>query len=100
MQQNPNRDGYREYKSNPTICEHCPLLGICTESKTYQRLITRHIWQDYMETCEDIHHQKGMKEHYQTRKETIERVFGLAKEYYNMRYTREKGKSKMEAKLD
>ena len=22
-----NRDGYREYKSDPKICEHCPYLG-------------------------------------------------------------------------
>uniref|UniRef100_UPI001E28EA13 transposase n=1 Tax=Streptococcus agalactiae TaxID=1311 RepID=UPI001E28EA13 len=36
---------------------------------------------------------------YQHRKETIERLFGTAKEYHNLRYTREKGKSKMEAKV-
>ncbi|EPW05055.1 hypothetical protein SAG0046_01735, partial [Streptococcus agalactiae FSL S3-005] len=30
---------------------------------------------------------------------TIERLFGTAKEYHNLRYTREKGKSKMEAKV-
>ncbi|WP_232610083.1 transposase, partial [Streptococcus agalactiae] len=35
----------------------------------------------------------------QHRKETIERLFGTAKEYHNLRYTREKGKSKMEAKV-
>ena len=40
-----------------------------------------------------------MKERYQHRKETIERLFGTAKEYHNLRYTREKGKSKMEAKV-
>ncbi|MGQ7363983.1 transposase, partial [Streptococcus suis] len=32
-------------------------------------------------------------------KETIERLFGTAKEYHNLRYTREKGKSKMEDKV-
>ncbi len=36
-----------------------------------------------------------MKELYKKRKETIERLFGTAKE----RYTREKGKSKMEDKV-
>ncbi|HEM3183280.1 TPA: transposase, partial [Streptococcus suis 89-5259] len=44
-------------------------------------------------------HRKGMKELYQKRKETIERLFGTAKEYHNLRYTREKGKSKMEDKV-
>ncbi|RCW17462.1 hypothetical protein CAC02_02675 [Streptococcus gallolyticus] len=36
---------------------------------------------------------------YRKRKETIERLFGTAKEYHNLRYTRERGKSKMEAKV-
>ncbi|HEM5996568.1 TPA: transposase, partial [Streptococcus suis] len=49
--------------------------------------------------CEEIRHRKGMKELYQKRKETIERLFGTAKEYHNLRYTREKGKSKMEDKV-
>ena len=40
-----------------------------------------------------------MKELYKKRKETIERLFGTAKEYHNHRYTREKGKSKIEDKI-
>ncbi len=46
-----------------------------------------------LEVCEDIRHQRGMKERYQQRKETIERLFGTASEYHNLRYTRLKGKS-------
>ena len=42
----------------------------------------RHIWKDALEVCEDIRHQSGMKERYQHRKETIERLFGTAKEYH------------------
>ena len=94
-----NRDGYREYKSNPTICQSCPLLSVCTQSKNHQKVITCHLWKAALEVCEDIRHQKGMKEWYQHRKETIERLFGTAKEYHNLRYTRLKGKSKMEATL-
>ena len=93
------REGYREYKSNPKICKTCPLLAICTESRQHQKVVVRHIWKDALEVCEDIRHQSGMKERYQHRKETIERLFGTAKEYHNLRYTREKGKSKMEAKV-
>ena len=59
----------------------------------------RHIWKDALEVCEDIRHQSGMKERYQHRKEAIERLFGTAKEYHNLCYTREKGKSKMEDKV-
>ncbi|HEQ4612305.1 TPA: transposase, partial [Streptococcus pyogenes] len=90
---------YREYKSDPAICANCPLLSVCTTSKNHQKVVTRHIWKDYLEQCEDIRHQRGMKELYQHRKETIERLFGTAKEYHNLRYTREKGKSKMEDKV-
>ena len=93
------REGYREYKSNPEICKTCPLLAICTESRQHQKVVVRHIWKDALEVCEDIRHQSGMKERYQHRKETIERLFGTAKEYHNLRYTREKGKSKMEDKV-
>ena len=93
------REGYREYKSNPEICKTFPLLAICTESRQHQKVVVRHIWKDALEICEDIRHQSGMKERYQHRKETIERLFGTAKEYHNLRYTREKGKSKMEDKV-
>ena len=59
-------------------------------------IVTRHVWKDALEFCEEIRHQREMKELYKKRKETIERLFGTAKEYHNLRYTREKGKSKME----
>lgn len=93
------REGYREYKSKAKICATCPLLGSCTESQKHQKVVTRHLWKEDMEICEDIRHQRGMRERYQHRKETIERLFGTAKEYHNLRYTREIGKSKMEDKV-
>ena len=40
-----------------------------------------------------------MKELYKKHKETIERLLGTAKEHHNLRYTREKSKSKMEDKV-
>ena len=94
-----NRDGYREYKSDPGICESCPYLSQCTQSKNHQKLVTRHIWQDYMYICEDIRHTTGMKEVYDKRKETIERIFGVAKENHCMRYTQQRGKAKMAMKV-
>lgn len=93
------RAGYREYKSEPTVCVACPLLSVCTQSQNQQKVITRHVWKDALECCEEIRHQRGMKELYKKRKETIERLFGTAKEYHNLRYTRERGKSKMEDKV-
>ena len=94
-----NRDGYREYKSDPGICESCPYLSQCTQSQNHQKLVTRHIWQDYMDRCEDIRHTTGMKDVYDKRKETIERIFGVAKENHCMRYTQQRGKAKMAMKV-
>ena len=94
-----NRDGYREYKSDPGICESCPYLSQCTQSKNRQKLVTRHIWQDYMDRCEDIRHTTGMKDVYDKRKETIERIFGVAKGNHRMRYTQQRGKARMAMKV-
>ena len=94
-----NREGYREYKSCGTVCAECPYLSQCTNSRNHQKVITRHIWEDYMEVCEDIRHTFGMKALYDQRKETIERIFGTAKENHGMRYTQMYGKAKMEMKI-
>lgn len=93
-----NRDGYREYKSCGTFCAECPYLNECTQSKNHVKMITRHIWEGYMETCEDIRFTEGMKELYSHRKETIERIFGTAKENHGFRYTQMYGKARMEMK--
>ena len=94
-----NKDGYREYKSNGHICKGCPYLSQCTNSQNHVKVFTRHIWEDYMETCEDIRHTLGMKELYKKRKETIERLFGTAKENHGFRYTQMYGKARMEMKV-
>ena len=94
-----NRHGYKEYKSCGTTCASCPYLGQCTESKDHIKLITRHVWEEYMEMCEDIRHRVGMKELYSQRKETIERLFGTAKEHHGFRYTQMIGKARMEMKV-
>ena len=94
-----NRDGYREYKSCGHICEKCEFLSKCTGSKNHVKVVTRHIWEDYIETCEDIRHTDGMKDLYSHRKETIERVFGTAKENHGFRYTQMYGKARMTMKV-
>lgn len=94
-----NRDGYREYKSCGTICAECPYLSQCTNSRNHQKVVMRHIWEGYMEACEDIRHAPGMKDIYDKRKQTVERLFGTAKENHGMRYTQMYGKAKMEMKI-
>ena len=94
-----NRDGYREYKSCGPTCATCPYLAQCTESKDHVKTITRHVWEPYMEMCEDIRQTLGMKDLYALRKETIERIFGTAKENHGLRYTQMYGKARMEMKV-
>ena len=94
-----NRDGYREYKSDPKVCESCPYLSQCTKSKLHQKTVVRHVWEDYLERCEDIRQTNGMRDVYDKRKQTIERIFGTAKEHHGMRYTQMIGKAKMSMKV-
>lgn len=94
-----DRDGYQLYRSNPIVCKTCPYLLECTHSSNQQKIVTRHIWEPYLEICEDIRHTRSMKAWYSKRKETIERIFGTAKEFHGMRYTRCTGKALMEMKV-
>ena len=94
-----NREGYREYKSNPTDCEKCDFLKQCTESRNNQKIVVQHIWEDYIEQCEEIRHTLGNKERYSRRKETIERVFADAKELHGMRYTLHRGLDRVKDEL-
>ena len=48
---------------------------------------------------EEIRQTVGMKELYSQRKETIERIFGSAKENHGFRYTQMFGKARMEMKV-
>jgi len=90
-----NREGYREYKSNPKVCANCPSRHICTESKNHQKVVTRHVWESYIELAEDVRHSPKGKTTYLLRKETIERVFADAKEKHFMRYTHYRGLAKL-----
>lgn len=89
-----NRKGYMEYSSDPEKCRNCPMLAQCTNSKNHQKKITRHVWADYLDQCEEIRHTPEWKEIYPQRKETIERVFAMAKENHGLRYTRLRGLQK------
>ena len=49
-----NRDGYREYKSDPKICTNCPSRELCTHSKDCVKTVQRHIWKDYEELADEV----------------------------------------------
>lgn len=86
-----NRDGYREYTSNPKICGQCPHLTQCTRSKSHQKLITRHVWEESKEWVHQNTLTTSGKMLYKKRKETIERSFADAKQLHGYRYCRYRG---------
>ena len=89
-----NRAGYKEYKSNPEKCKDCPLRAQCTSSKTNVKVVTRHVWQEYLDEAEELRYVPEYKKIYPLRKETIERVFADGKENHCLRYTRVRGLEK------
>ncbi len=86
-----NRDGYREYKSDPRLCAICPTRELCTHAKDHVKTVQRHIWKDYEELADDARCTPEYQALYAKRKETIERVFADAKEKHAMRYTQYRG---------
>lgn len=85
------REGYREYKSDPKECVDCPLLEECTRSKSHQKVVTRHIWEDHKEKVRLNRLSKSGKELYKYRKEKIERSFADSKQLHGLRYCRLRG---------
>ena len=86
-----NRDGYREYRSDPSICRQCPLLGQCTSNAQYVKTVTRHVWEDYKEKVDSHRLTSSGKAIYKQRKETVERSFADAKQLHGHRYIRMRG---------
>lgn len=86
-----NREGYREYRSRPYICQQCPTRHQCTENAKFEKNVTRHIWQDWLQLEEDARYTARYKELYRIRQEKIECVFADAKEKHGMRYAHYRG---------
>ena len=86
-----NREGYREYRSNPAICRHCPQLGQCTSNAHAVKTVTRHIWEDSRERVDSHRLTQAGKAIYKRRKETVERSFADAKQLHGHRYIRMRG---------
>ncbi|WP_248924449.1 IS1182 family transposase [Paenibacillus hamazuiensis] len=91
-----DREGYRQYKSDPNHCANCPMLKECTRSRNHQKVITRHVWQDSKEWVKQNGRSKSGKYLYRLRYQTIERSFADAKELHGLRYCRFRGRNKVQ----
>jgi transposase len=74
-----NREGYREFKSNPAVCKQCGYREKCTQSRNHQKVVTKHIWEPFIDAAEDFRYSPAGKWSYGLRSQTIERVFADAK---------------------
>ena len=92
-----NKDGYKIYKSDPKDCSSCPLKEQCTKSK--QKQILRHVWEEYKEMTKDYRLQQDVKEIYRQRPAHIERVFADGKMKYGLSKTYFRGKERVHREL-
>jgi transposase len=83
-----NREGYRQYRSDPKQCAQCPLLASCTSARNHQRELNRHIWQDARDKTNKNRLTPYGKKIYKRRQETVERSFADAKQLHGHRYAR------------
>jgi len=86
-----NREGYREYRSDPQKCRTCPLLGPCTQNAQCIKTVTRHVWEASRERIDAHRLTDQGRRLYKRRKETIERSFADAKQLHGHRYMRMRG---------
>lgn len=86
-----NKDGKRTYRTTPSKCKSCSCKFKCGANEKGQKVMTTHIWQEFLDLVEAIRKTEKGKRLYTQRKETIERVFADAKEKHAMRYTHYRG---------
>lgn len=90
-----NREGYREYYSDPKVCANCPRRAECLGEKATRRQVQRHIWQDDLDQADAFTKSPKGRRLYQLRKETIERSFAEAKDNQGLRTARMLGRANM-----
>ena len=86
-----DRNGYKHYRSDASVCRDCTLLASCTTNTKAERTITRHVWQDARERTDMNRKTAWGKAIYKRRKETVERSFADAKQLHGHRYARFRG---------
>lgn len=91
-----DRNGYRHYRSDTTVCGACPLREKCTKNRKKQKTVTRHVWEAAKEKANALRLTTWGKKVYSRRKETVERSFADAKQHHGHRYARFRGLMKVQ----
>jgi len=69
------------------------------KAQIHTKVVTRHVWQDYLKTVEDLRHSAKGKELYTLRSQSIERIFADGKEKHGLRYTCLNGLAKVKSQV-
>jgi transposase len=91
-----NREGYRQYHSDPEQCRNCPARHKCTQSSNATKVVTRHVWEASRERMDQHRLSRVGKRIYKRRKETVERSFADAKQLHGHRYARMRGLARVQ----
>ncbi len=91
-----NREGYRQYHSDPEQCRNCPVRNKCTRSANATKVVTRHVWESSRERMDQHRLDRVGKRIYKRRKETVERSFADAKQLHGHRYARMRGLARVQ----
>lgn len=92
---NIRKSGEKEYRPEKGACASCPLKTQCLSASVTTRIITRHLWADYMDVALTNKRTEEGRELYHRRAETVERSFADSKELHNLRYARYRGIKKV-----
>ncbi|MBB3258395.1 hypothetical protein F4827_003263 [Paraburkholderia bannensis] len=90
-----NREGYREYRSNPDICRRCGVRPKCTKSANAVKVMVRPVWERAKEHVRARSLTDWGKRIYARRKEAVERSFADARHLHGHRYARMRGLRKV-----
>ena len=88
-------EGVSVYTSIKKDCDGCPLREKCLSKSTKTRIVTHHIWKDYVDR---VAKKIGTDEHrriYSARQFTVEPVFGTAKQNHGLDKTTLRGKGRV-----
>ena len=91
-----NREGYRQYHSDPEQCANCPVRQKCTQSSNATKVVTRHVWEASRERMDQHRLSRVGKRIYKRRKETVERSFADGKQLHGHRYARMRGLTRVQ----
>lgn len=92
---NIDKNGYKQYRPEKGSCATCPLKDKCLSPSTKIKVITRHLWQKYLDIALRTKKTDEGKLLYQRRAETVERSFADSKELHGLRYARYRGIKKV-----